>query len=196
MEHAMLAYVFWHWKRADAPARDYAARLRAFHAALAATPPEGFTSSCSVALSGAPWAAAGGDAYEDWYLIHDFAALGTLNEAAISGHRAPAHDAAAAAAAGGTGGLYRLRHGRSLREPRHASWFGKPDGMSYTELFAHVMPLVDAASGALWMRQLTLGPAREFCLQAAAPVTLPAPFTALAVSLRAIWPEPSSVLPH
>jgi hypothetical protein len=192
----MLAYVFWHWMRADAPARDYEAQLRAFHAALAATPPDGFADSRSVALGGVPWAADGGDAYEDWYLVRDFAALGTLNEAAVSGHRAPAHDAAAARSAGGSGGLYRLRHGRVLRDPRHASWFGKPDGMSYADLFAQLMPLVEAASGALWMRQLTLGPAREFCLQTPAPTALPAAFTPLAVSLRPVWPEPSSVPPR
>ena len=184
----MLAYVFWHWKRADAEARAYEARQRAFHAALAAAPPAGYRGSFSVALGAVPWMS-GGDVYEDWYLVEDFAALGMLNEAAVSGGRVAAHDAAAAGAGGGSGGLYRLRLGHVLHEPRHAVWLGKPPGMSYDDLFARVGPVVECAGGALWMRQLTFGPAREFCLHSEAPITLPAPLAPLAVPLRSIWPQ-------
>lgn len=60
----------------------------------------------------------------DWYLVHDFGALGLLNEAAVSTSRAAPHDAAAAVAAGGAGGLYGLRHGATLRQPQHAHWSG------------------------------------------------------------------------
>ena len=74
----MLAYVFWHWRQAGATAGEYEARQRAFHAALAAEPPEGFLRSITLALRGAPWAAAGGDAYEDWYLLDGMAALEPL----------------------------------------------------------------------------------------------------------------------
>ncbi len=183
--------MFWHWKRPDVAPDGYEAAQRAFHAALAAAPPAGYADSFSVALGEVPWVT-GGDPYEDWYLVEDFAALGTLNEAAISGHRAPAHDAAAAAAGGGTGGLYRLRHGSVLREPRYALWFGKPEGMRYGELLAQVTPVVEQGAGALWMRQLTLGPAREFCLHTAAPVTLPARYAPLSVPLRTVWPASSA----
>src|SRR5947209_302970 len=96
----LLAYVFWHWRQAEIAARAYETRQRAFHAALAAAPPAGFLGSCSVALSHAPWVAGGGDAYEDWYMVQDFSALGLLNEAAVSASRAAPHDAAAAVAAG------------------------------------------------------------------------------------------------
>ena len=71
----MLAYVFWHWKRAEISSNDYANRQRAFHAALAAAPSPGLRGSFSVSLSGAPWAAAGAEAYEDWYLVDAFGAL-------------------------------------------------------------------------------------------------------------------------
>jgi hypothetical protein len=188
----MLAYVFWHWARPGVAPGAYEAAQRAFHASLAAAPAAGYAGSFSVAPppDGLPWVS-GGAAYEDWYLVEDFTALGALNEAAVSGARAPVHDVAAAGAAGGTGGLYRLRHGRVSREPRHALWFGKPDGMRYDELFTRVTPLVERAEGALWVRQLTLGPAREFCLHTVAPVNLPATVQALAVALRPVWPEPS-----
>jgi len=184
-----LAYVFWHWKRPDVAAGDYEARQRRFHAALAAAPPPGFHGSFSVGLARAPWAADGADAYEDWYLVRDFGALGPLSEAAVSGSRASPHDAAAAVAAGGAGGLYALRQGDAQREPRCAHWFGKPAGLPYRDLFALVAPVVEQARGALWMRQLVLGPALEFCLQAAAPAPVPAALRALVLPLRPAWPE-------
>jgi hypothetical protein len=186
-DERLLAYVFWHWKQPGVEAREYEARQRAFHAALAAEPSTGFVGSFSVALSGAPWAAAGADAYEDWYLVRDFAALGHLNEAAVTAARAAPHGAAAAVVAGGTGGLYRLRSGDAVREPRFAHWFGKPGGMPYAELFAALAPCVAECRGALWQRQLTLGPATEFCLHAAERAPLPGGITALVLPLRGAW---------
>lgn len=185
----MLAYVFWHWKRAEITAQEYATRQRAFHAALASAPPAGFLGSFSVSITQASWAADGGDAYEDWYLVQDFGSLGQLNAAAVSASRMMPHNAAAAAAAGGVGGLYGLQRGAVLRHPGYAQWFGKPDGMSYNDLFAQLAPVVDQVQGALWMRQMVLGPAREFCLHAATPVSLPAMFRDLVVPLRRAWPQ-------
>jgi hypothetical protein len=180
----LLAYVFWHWKQAAVEAADYESRQRAFHSALASAPSEGFVASFSLALSHAPWAARRGDAYEDWYLVRDWGALGALNEAAVSAGRALPHDAAAAAVADGAGGLYGLRLGSPEPRPRYAHWFGKPAGMRYPELFLLLSPLVESAGRALWMRQMVLGPAREFCLHAGAPVSLPAPLSPLVIPLR------------
>jgi hypothetical protein len=185
----LLAYVFWHWKQAEVDAREYEARQRDFHAALASAPSSGFLRSFSGAVSQAPWAAGGGEAYEDWYLLDDFKALGLLNEAAVSASRAAPHDAAAAVAAGGAAGLYRLRLGAARQTPRVDHWFGKPDSMQYGELFSQLGPLVDRVNGALWMRQMVFGPAREFCLHATAPVSLPAAFSVLVIPLRQVWPE-------
>ncbi len=184
----MLAYVFWHWKLAAITATDYEHRQCAFHAALAAAPAPGFLGSFSVRLAHIPWAAGGDEAYEDWYLVQDFETLGLLNEAAVSASRAAPHNAAAAVAAGGAGGVYRLRCGAVLRQPQYAHWFGKPDGMPYSDLFAQLAPVVEQGQGALWMRQMVLGPAREFCLHAAAPVSIPAVFSALVIPLRQAWP--------
>jgi hypothetical protein len=121
--------------------------------------------------------------------VQDFGALGLLNEAAVSSTRAEPHDVAAAVAAGGAGCLYGLRCGTALRRPRYAHWFSKPEGMPYRELFVQLAPLVDRVEGALWMRQMVLGPAREFCLHAAVRVSLLAGFGALVIPLRQTWPE-------
>jgi hypothetical protein len=185
----VLAYVFWHWKNAAVTAADYEARLRAFHAALAAEPPRGFHGSFCVALSHAPWAAEGMDAYGDWYFIDDFAALGVLNQAAVSGGAAGPHDEAAEAAAGGTAGVYGLRLGTALLPPRHACWLSKPAGMHYDELFSTLGPVVEETRGALWMRQMTLGPAPEFSLHMASHAEVPLVFGPLVVPIRRVWPE-------
>lgn len=183
----MLAYVFWHWKRTEVASTDYEDRQRGFHAALAASPSSGFVDSFSVALANAPWTAST-DAYEDWYFVQDFGALGVLNEAAISGSRLNPHDAAASVAAGGVAGVYGLQRGTAVRPPRYAHWFAKPEGMSYRDLFAQFAPVVDRVHGALWMRQMVLGPAREFCLHAAEPVSPLAGIDALVIRLRPTWP--------
>jgi len=183
----LLAYVFWHWKRTDVASTDYEDRQRGFHAALAASPSSGFVDSFSVSVSNAPWTEST-DAYEDWYFVQDFGGLGLLNEAAVSGTRSQPHDVAASVAAGGVAGVYGLQRGTALRPPQYAHWFGKPDGMSYRELFDRLAPVVDRVKGALWMRQMVLGPAREFCLHAAEPVSLPARLEVLVIPLRPTWP--------
>ena len=184
----MLAYVFCHWKRPEVTPRDYEDRQRGFHAALGASPSLGFLNSFSLGVSNAPWAASR-EAYEDWYLVQDFGALGLLNDAAVSSSRAEPHDVAAAVAAGGAAGVYGLRYGTALSQPQYAHWFGKPEGMPYRELFAQLAPVVDRVEGALWVRQMVLGPAREFCLHTTVPVSLPGDLGALVIPLRQTWPE-------
>ena len=140
-------------------------------------------------LGGAPWANQGAAAYEDWYLIRDMAALAPLNEAAVSGSRKAPHDAVARLAAGGTAGVYRLQAGAPLDRPASAAWFGKPVGMTYTALFGLLDPVVSGAGGALWMRQMVLGPTPEFCLQSAGPAGFPPAIAALSLSLSPVWPD-------
>lgn len=183
----MLAYVFWHWRAPAVAEGEYLARQRAFHAALAAAPPPGFVRSRSMAISGAPWANGGAAAYEDWYLVEGSAALDPLSDAAVSGSRRTPHDAAAAAAGGGTAGLYRLRLGSAEGSPEHALWFAKPAGMSYADLWGAMQPVVAGSGGALWGRQMVLGPAPELCLHTTLPVELPAPFEPLPIPLDPVW---------
>ncbi len=80
----MLAYVFWHAHSPAVAVADYEARLEAFHAALRADAPAGLGPTLTFALGAVPWLQ-GGPGYEDWYLVEDFTALGTLNSAAVSG---------------------------------------------------------------------------------------------------------------
>lgn len=183
----MLAYVFWHWPRPGLDAARYEEHLRHFQHSLAAAPVSGFHGSFVSGVRGASWANGGGDAYEDWYLVSGSAALDPLNEAAVSSARQAPHDAAAAAAGGGTGGLYRLRLGSADRTPGHAAWFSKPDGLSYAALFDRLRPVIEPAGGALWGRQMTLGPAREFCVHTRERCALPAALGALEIPLRRVW---------
>jgi hypothetical protein len=182
----VLSYVFWHWRRPDVSAEDYEARQRAFHRALADAPPNGFHRSSCHAIGAAPWAANGGEAYEDRYLVGDSAALDVLNAAAISASRSAPHDAAASVAAGGTAGLYTLRSGPMLDDARVAYWFAKPNGMRYDELFALLEPLTKDSLTGLWMRYMTLGPTPEFCLQTMTQVEIPPPIRARQIELRSI----------
>ena len=184
----MLAYVFWHWRRPDVPAVSYEALQRRFHAALGEAPPAGFFGSRSLAIAGAPWAGGGSEAYEDWYLLEGSAALDPLNAAAVSASRQAPHDAAAAVAGGGTAGLYLLRLGSAGETPGTATWFAKPAGLTYTAMFATIEPLVRTEGAALWGRQMTLGPALEFCLHASRPVELPAPLVPVPIHCRTVWP--------
>ena len=156
----MLAYVFWHEPRTGVEAADYEQRQRAFHAALADDPSEGFAGSSLARVGGLPWTGT----YEDWYLVEDWASLGALNEAAVSGRRRVPHDRAAAPAGGGAGGLYRLVAGDAGSvEAGSAAWVSKPRGSAYADF---VRDLREAADGAIWRRQLVLGPGSEFCVLA------------------------------
>ena len=184
----MLAYVFWHWPRSGTPAGSYEDLQRRFHLALREAPPPGFMRSRCISLEGAPWAGGGGRTYEDWYLVEGSAALDPLNAAAVTASRQAPHDAAAAAADGGTAGLYSLRLGVPRDAPWTATWFAKPSGMSYGALFTLMGDVIEAEDAALWGRQMTLGPTPEFCLHTVGPVRLPAPLAGSALACRPIWP--------
>ena len=62
--------------------------------------------------------------------------------------------------------------------------------MPYRDLSAQLAPVVEQVNGALWMRQMVLGPAREFCLHAGEPVSMLAGLSPLVIPLRPTWPEP------
>ena len=135
----MLAYIFWHRPAPGVTVEEYEGRLRDFHETLAAP-------SAAYRLHHLPWRAE--DGYEDWYLVEDWTALGELNEAAVAAARRGEHDAAARLAGDGWAGIWRLVRG--LPEP--------PDGVRWQPS----APEDDGA--AYWQRQMTLGPAPEFCL--------------------------------
>ena len=177
----MLAYLFWHRPKPAARSSAYERALGDFHRALAVTPPPGYAGS-AVFRTKVPWIGQGGAAYEDWYLVESFEALGALNDAAIAVHRAT-HDAVAVEAAEGAGGLYGLRAGSAvLAEARWLSWLTKPEGVGYDDFYASLEPQL--RRGSLWTRQLVLGPGREFCLVGEAPPELPPEIPGLTVESR------------
>jgi hypothetical protein len=163
-----LAYLFWHWPAAGADLGRYARDLLAFQAAL------GLPGTHSLRLRRAPFDGPPDGVFEDWYPVDEWAALGELNERAVSGARRGPHDVAAASAAGGAGGVYRLIAGNAAGEPpAFAAWLAKPDGETYD---AFLPALKAAAPGAaIWQRQMVLGPAPEFAVLAPVPVSLPWP---------------------
>jgi hypothetical protein len=165
----VLAYVFWHRGAADEDRGAYETRLTAFHAALAAAPPDGFLASAALRVDEAPWLAGDGTAYEDWYGVEDWAALGRLNEAAVRAPRAEPHDAVAARAVAGAGAVYHLVTGPPELAAGRASWLAKPAGTD-REAFHDTL----AGPGrSVWMRQMVLGPAPEYVVRSGAPVVLP-----------------------
>jgi hypothetical protein len=179
----VLAYVFWHWPQPQVGVSDYETRLREFHKTLWNHPPPGFRESAVFRVGGAPWIPAE-HGYEDWYLMEGSVALDPLNDAAVAPACRAAHDAAARLAAGGTGGLYRLRAGQAaLEKAALGYWFGKPAGMLYDDFYKLLAPITAQPGITLWGRQMVLGPTPEFCLHSPAPVELPSPLRAQPVQL-------------
>lgn len=183
----MLAYVFWHWPRPDIDRGSYVDHLGQFHQTLAANKPSGFQKSVLFRIENANWLSTQGEAYEEWYLLDDSAAMDRLNEAAVSGACEEPHNRVAREAADGIGGLYRLRAGQeNLAAAKFALWLSKPNGVSYADFYAALQPLTSQPGVALWGRQMTLGPTTEFCLHSISPLQLPAGYTSYNIALNVI----------
>jgi hypothetical protein len=167
----VLAFVFWHWPRAEVGRAEYEARLADFHDTLRRHPPEGFLHSAAFRGGSCSWGSETGPTYEDWYVTRGTDALDPLEHGAVHGACQPPHDAVAKLAAGGCAGLYLLRAGTlDLARVRHSLWVSKPEGVTYAELDAALAP---APGVSLWMRKMVLGPTPEFCLMSAEPLGLP-----------------------
>jgi hypothetical protein len=160
----MLAYVFSHRPAPGVDTTVYEEALRRFHAALASAPSKGFVSSVTYRI---------GDGYSDWYLVETSAALDSLNAAAISGIRTPAHDAAARMAVDGSGKLLSLDSGELPQGPGFEIRFAKPAGVSYAELYSRLEPWTSRPAVSLWRRMMVLGPPPEFCVVAPSALELP-----------------------
>ena len=174
----MLAYVFWHWPQPGIDQDTYVAHLVDFHQTLAANKPSGFQRSAVFRIRNADWLKTQGDAFEEWYLLDDSAAMDRLNEAAVSGACEESHNKVAREAADGIGGLYRLRIGHeNLAQSRFAVWLSKPAGVPYNDFYAALEPLTSREGDALWGRQMTLGPTTEFCLHSPTDIQLPQGYT-------------------
>jgi hypothetical protein len=213
----MLAYLLWHRPREGVEREAYERAAEHFHRSLAHAPPAGFRGSAlyrvgqipSLAGPGEPSAAGAvsgavhGTAYEDWYLVEDFTALGVLNEAAVAhGHRG-AHDEIARRFGAGAGGLYGLLEGHaglgarrgtaSLKEVAVAIWIARPPGAQRGELAQLLGDGMDPERASLWRRSLVLGPAPEYCLlgpeppAGVAPTRLPEGWRAIVTPREVVW---------
>lgn len=159
----MLAYVFVHQPADGTGAAEYGARLATFHAALGATPPEGFRSSWVWRVEAGPL----GHAFEDWYLVKDWTALGALDAAAVTGSRKPPHDDLASRVAHGVGAVYGLASGQPTSEARCRVRIAKPPGVPYPTFEGSLRQAVGPGA-AVWKRQMVLGADLEFLVDAPA----------------------------
>lgn len=197
----MLAYLSWHRPAPGVDAGAYERALEQFHRSLAHRAPSGFRGSAMFRAPELPWlgsaqpgAADTDDGYEDWYLLEDWAALGVLEEAAVSHGHVSAHDKVASLAGIATGAVYRFLEGHAgLDEGRVAVWVARASGHEHPSLSALLGDGMDPAVDGLWRRCLGLGPAPEFCLLASeasagvAPTRLPKGWTATVLRREALW---------
>jgi hypothetical protein len=201
----VLAYVSWHRPAPGIAAGAYEGALERFHRSLEHQAPSGFRGSATFRLQELPWlatslregAGAGpgsGGGYEDWYLVEDWAALGVLEEAAVSHGHVDAHDKVASLAGVSTGAVYRFLEGYAgLDEGPVAVWVARAGGHEHPSLSALLGDGMDPAVDGLWRRCLGLGPAPEFCLLASeasagvAPTRLPQGWTATILAREALW---------
>ena len=96
----------------------------------ASAPAAGLHGLGGARVAEAPWLEGSGPAYEDWYALADWAALGRLNEAAVRGERAGPHDAVAARAAAGAGASTAWSRVRPSSPPRGRA--GSPSRPDWT----------------------------------------------------------------
>ena len=184
----MLAYVFWHWPQSTIERQLYEDLLVSFQRTLKSYRPDGLKEAAIFHVSQMPWIGHDGDAYEEWYLLEDSAALDRLNRAAVSGACEEPHNRVAMQAAGGVAGLYRLRTGEEiLTHSRVATWFTKPTGLSYNHLESTLQSVISPPGTGLWGRQMTLGPTPEFCIHSPSGVQLSTEFRAVTISQELIW---------
>ncbi len=191
----MLAYLLWH-RPADGVEREsYEHASERFHRSLRHSPPAGFRGSAVLRLAECSWLASPlQDAYEDWYLLEDFTALGVLNEAAVAhGHRS-AHDEVARRFGSGAGGLYGLLEGHAdLADAQRAIWVSRPSGAPRGELAQLLGDGIDPEHASLWRRALVFGPAPEYCLLApetppgVSPTRLPSGWRVCTSERETIW---------
>jgi hypothetical protein len=194
----VLAFLAWHRPAPDVAREHYESALERFHRSLAHRPPAGFRGSASVRVEQVPWL--DGAVYEDWYVVDDWAALGVLEDAAVSRGHVSAHNAAASLTGMETAAVYRLLEGSS--DPGRASiavWVTAARDHGRPALAQLLGDGIDPERDGLWQRCLVLGPAPEYCLLAGAsspegaapagvaPSRLPDGWTATTLAREVLW---------
>ncbi len=198
----MLAYLSWHRPTPGVDADAYERALEQFHRSLAHRAPSGFRGSATFRAAELPWLTASpaepvpqaSAGYEDWYLLDDWAALGVLEEAAVSRGLVSSHEKIASLSGQASGAVYRFLEGHAgLTETHIAVWVARCSGHEHPSLSALLGDGMDPAVDGLWRRCLGLGPAPEFCLLASeaaagvAPARLPKGWSATVLEREALW---------
>ena len=187
----MLAYVFWHQRAGNVAKEEYQECLVAFHQVLQEQRIQGFKGSIVLEMPQLPWMREGSEVYEDWYLVENSAALDVVDEAAVSGICRKPHNQVARLAEYGTGGLYRLKGGSTTPATfagiRSVSWFSKPAGMSYSQLYSLLQAANIEQQDIFWQRQMTMGPALEYCLHTSQDFLLPEAIESLYVTAQPLF---------
>jgi hypothetical protein len=182
-----LAYVFWHWPRPGVSIESYEKRLLSFQSALKSANPSLVRAHLSYRVESLPWGPADAPLYEDWYVVKDFAAIGTLNDAAVVPGTKEFHDSVAKDYLSGAGGVFKLIHGSiPLPEARYANWVGKPVGTSYQEYYKEATEALGDQRADLWRRQMVLGPSPQFCVHSVDALDLPKRFAPLTVRIEVV----------
>jgi hypothetical protein len=184
---ASLAYVFWHWPRPEVPIDAYEAKIRSFLRSLNSAKPPGLIEGLSFRADALPWSPQGLNLYEDWYVVESFAALETLNEAAVGGDSRGPHDSIAKDYMKGAGAIFRTISGSlPLRESLQATWIEKPTGLSYQSYYDGLAKVVGSRRTDLWRRQMVLGPSPQFCVHSEEPLEVPGDFRPIRSKLQRI----------
>jgi len=182
-----LAYVFWQWPRSGVSSSVYEKKLWSFQSALKVARPDLVTDLLTYQIDSLPWGPKDAPLYEDWYLVDDFADLGSLNDAAVAGGIKGAHDSVAGDYLKGSGGVFkRVLRNLPLDETRHVTWIEKDIGVAYQSYYDEVANELGSRETDLWRRQMVLGPSPQFCVHSADPVEFPDSFHPLAVKARAV----------
>ena len=188
----MLAIVFWNTPRHGAGAACYRDALREFHAALARSRPKGFRFSATFAAPAVPWFEPDTEIYEDWYVLSNFAAVDSLDEAVLHAHGREPHRYLMRHTGSATGAVFGLTNGGArLQNLTTAHWFFKPRDVSAEDLAAMVTAQIPAGRFSYWTRALALGPAGD-CLLSSEPIELPEQFDCVTVQRRLVWPRPAT----
>jgi hypothetical protein len=180
------AYVFWHWPRPEVSTASYEEKLASFLGSLASSKPRGLVQALCFRTGPLPWGPKG-RLYEDWYVVEDFASLGVLNDAAVSGRTKGPHDSVAKDYMKGAGAIFKMVHGElPLVESRFATWIEKSVGPSYESYYDGVSREAGMERTGLWRRMMVLGPSTQFCLHSGKKLSFPASYRPITAGLEPI----------
>ncbi len=185
-----LAFILWHRRKIDVEASDYDRALADFHRTLLDHARQAFLGSAVGVYDSQPWMKGDGEVYEDWYVVRDFTSLGVLNDVAVDSRHRVSHDETAVRVAEAYGGVYQLEAGSSTLIGTHPMtyWLTRPEHVPSAEYLKMLVRKADSCKGLLWRRQLNLGIATEYALQAPEEIDGPDGVVAGIRRSRRVWP--------